>query len=53
MEQRQGVRRVLRGVMLAALVLGPGMAQAWEKGKLTVWVSDDRAAKGMRQIASA
>lgn len=52
MEQRQGVRRVLRGVMLAALVLGPGMAQAWEKGKLTIWVSDDRAAKGMRQIAS-
>ena len=53
MEIKRKVACVLRGAMLAALVLGPGFAQAWEKGKLTVWVADERAARGMRQIASA
>lgn len=52
MEIKRKVARALRGVMLAALVLGPGFAHAWEKGKLTVWVGDERAARGMRQIAA-
>jgi maltose/maltodextrin transport system substrate-binding protein len=52
MEIKRKVACVLRGAMLAALVLGPGFAHAWEKGKLTIWVGDERAARGMRQIAA-
>ncbi|WP_246479820.1 maltose/maltodextrin ABC transporter substrate-binding protein MalE [Niveibacterium microcysteis] len=44
-----GVRALALGVLVAC----SAPAMAWEKGKLLIWVGDDRAAKGMRKIAAS
>ncbi|MCX9158379.1 maltose/maltodextrin ABC transporter substrate-binding protein MalE [Niveibacterium sp. 24ML] len=45
--------RTARVCALGLALAFSGSALAWEKGKLLIWVGDDRAAKGMRKLAAA
>ena len=50
---RQGMRRALLSLVSATVLLIAGQAFSADKGVLTVWTGDERAAAGFRKVAES
>jgi len=49
------IKRVLVqfGVVLSLTAMGMGSALAWQKGKITIWVNNDKGFRGLQKVGDA